>query len=51
MLANVSSANIPTDINGVSYTYTPNLSYIPSSTMQENVDWAKAFDISWDGLV
>jgi hypothetical protein len=42
MLAN--STNIPTG-------YVANLSYIPSSTMQENVDWAKAFDISWDGLV
>ena len=31
--------------------YTPNLTYKPSSTMQDNVDWAKAFDISWDGLV
>ena len=31
--------------------YSPNLSYIPSSIMQENIDWAKAFDISWDGLV
>jgi len=41
MLAN--STNIPFD-------YTPNLSYTPSSNLQENVDWAKAFDISWDGL-
>ena len=42
MLAN--STNKPAD-------YTPNLSYTPSSMMQDNVDWAKAFDISWDGLV
>ena len=42
MLAN--STNRPTD-------YVANLSYTPSSTMQENIDWAKAFDISWDGLV
>jgi hypothetical protein len=27
------------------------LYYTPSSSMQDNVDWAKAFDISWDGLV
>ena len=43
MLAN--STNKP---NG----YTNNgLIYKPSSIMQENIDWAKAFDISWDGLV
>jgi hypothetical protein len=30
--------------------YTTNVSYTPSSMMQDNVDWAKAFDISWDGL-
>ena len=43
MLAN--STNKPSD-------YTTNgLTYTPSSTMQDNVDWAKAFDISWDGLV
>jgi hypothetical protein len=50
MLANVSSANIPTKYMGADYSYTPNLTYTPSGTMQDNVDWAKAFDISWDGL-
>jgi hypothetical protein len=26
-------------------------SYTPSSTMQDNMDWAKAYGVSWDGLV
>jgi hypothetical protein len=51
MLANVSTQNIPTKYAGASYTYTPKLSYTPSTMMQENIDWASAFDISWDGLV
>ena len=29
---------------------TSGLTYTPSSTMQDNADWARAFDISWDGL-
>jgi hypothetical protein len=41
MLAN--SANRPSN-------YNPNLTYKSSSDLQENIDWAKAFDISWDGL-
>lgn len=47
MLAN--SANILTRYEGATYSYTPNLSYTPTS-MKDNIDWAKAFDISWDGL-
>ena len=41
MLAN--STNTPTN-------YTTNLSYTPSSNLQDNANWAKSFDISWDGL-
>jgi len=47
MLANVSTQNMPPNYATSVHT----LSYTPSSTMQDNVDWAKAFDISWDGLV
>lgn len=47
MLANVTTANMPSG-----YASTVNaFSYTPSSMMQDNVEWAKAFDISWDGLV
>lgn len=47
MLANVSATNMPAGYANSPHTF----SYAPSSDMQENVDWAKAFDISWDGLV
>jgi hypothetical protein len=41
MLAN--SVNTPSG-------YVPDLRYKSSSNMQDNIDWANAFDISWDGL-
>jgi hypothetical protein len=45
MLAN--STSVPTSVKNTNYL---NLSYKSSSDMQDNIDWAKAFDISWDGL-
>jgi len=49
MLAN--STNKPSGFFTSGSLLTTSLTYTPSSTMQDNVDWAKAFDISWDGLV
>jgi hypothetical protein len=50
MLAN--SESIPTTYMGsnMDSDYIKKLTYTPSSSIKDNVDWAQAFDISWDGL-